>query len=243
MTWHDEFKGANDSLPDPKKWLIETGGNGWGNDELESYTECPQNMRQENGNLIIEAIQEKYTGSDGIHRDYTSGRMITKGLFSQKYGRFEARIKNPKGRGLWPAFWLLPDDFYKVGWPACGEIDIMEEISSVSTQISGSVHGPGYSGLAALTSSFRLPKGDFSDGFHVFALEWEPQVLRFYVDGQRYATFTPSNLPSGAKWVYDKPFFIILNLAVREAPSNGTGAAGAFPQRMLVDYVRVYARK
>lgn len=242
LAWHDEFNGPNGSPPDARKWLIETGGNGWGNGELETYTSRPENIRQEHGHLVIEAIQEKFTAANGVTRGYTSGRLITRGRFSQKYGRFEARIKNPRGRGLWPAFWLLGDGFYKVGWPACGEIDIMEEIGSLSSQIRGSLHGPGFSGPNSLTATYQLPSGDFSDAFHVFALEWEPNVLRYYVDGNLYATRTPTDLPAGGRWVFDSPFFMILNLAVRGDVSTGSGPPAVFPQRMLVDYVRVYAR-
>lgn len=242
LTWHDEFNGPTGTPPDERKWVVETGGNGWGNNELESYTSHPRNIHQENGYLVIEAIEEPFTGPDGTPRDYTSGRLITRGRFSQKYGRFEARIKNPPGPGLWPAFWLLGDNFSAVGWPACGEIDIMEEIGSLSSEIRGSLHGPGYSGVRALTSRYRLPNGDFSDAFHVFAAEWEPEVLRFYVDGHLYATKTPSDLPPGKSWVYDHPFFLILNLAVRGDISVHDRPT-VFPQRMLVDYVRVYSRK
>jgi beta-glucanase (GH16 family) len=241
--WHDEFNGPNGAAPDKGKWVVQTGGNGWGNSELEYYTARGENVRQENGSLVIEAIQGKYVGPDGVARKYTSGRLNTSGRFSQTYGRFEARIKNPAGRGVWPAFWMMGNDLPTVGWPACGEIDVMEEIGPLGSQIRGSLHGPGYSGRNALTSSYRLPAGDFGDAFHVFALEWEPEVLRFYVDGQLYATRTPSDLRAGTRWVYDHPFFLILNLAVRGDGPDGLASSTAFPQRMLVDYVRVYKRK
>jgi beta-glucanase (GH16 family) len=243
LSWDDEFDGANGSPPDKKKWLVQTGGNGWGNSELEYYTARPENIRQENGDLVIEAIREKFTGPDNVSRNYTSGRVNTSGRFAQTYGRFEARIKNPSGRGVWPAFWLLGNDFSKVGWPACGEIDIMEEIGPRGSEIRGSLHGPGYSGRNSLTTTYRLPSGDFGDAFHVFALEWEPGVLRFYVDGHLYATKTPSDLPAGKNWVYDHPFFLVLNLAVRGDISKSADPSTVFPQRMLVDYVRVYKRR
>lgn len=242
LTWHDEFNGPDGAPPDERKWLIETGGNGWGNNELEYYTARRENIRQANGSLVIEAIRQEFRGPDGVQRDYTSGRLITKGRFSQKYGRFEARIKNPVGPGLWPAFWLLGDNFSTVGWPACGEIDVMEEIGALGSEIRGSLHGPGYSGPDALTSIYQLPADDFGDAFHIFAVEWEPDVMRFYVDGYLYATKMPSDLPPGKPWVYDHPFFLILNLAVRK-PSGDRRSMTDFPQRMLVDYVRVYSRK
>lgn len=243
LTWHDEFNGPNGAPPDKAKWLIETGGNGWGNHELQYDTARPQNVRQEGGNLVIEAVKQPFTGPDGIERDYTSGRLNTSRRLNQTYGRFEARIKNPRGAGLWPAFWLLGDNFHGVGWPTCGEIDIMEQRGGSGSGIWGSAHGPGYSGADALASSYQLPSGDFSDAFHLFALEWEPKVLRFYVDGHLYATVTPSDLPAGRAWVFDRPFYIVLSLAVRADAHTGGGAPDSFPQKMLVDYVRVYARK
>lgn len=243
LSWHDEFNGPNGTPPDGTKWLVETGGNGWGNSELEYYTARPQNIRQENGYLVIEAMKEKFTGPDGVERNYTSGRVNTRERFNQKYGRFEARIKNPPGRGVWPAFWLLGDDFSPVGWPACGEVDIMEGIGPLGSEIRGSLHGPGYSGRNSLSSTYQLPAGDFSDAFHVFALEWEPGALRFYVDGHLYATKTPSDLPAGKHWVYDHPFFLILNLAVRGDIPHGLDPSTVFPQRMLVDYVRVFKHR
>ena len=243
LKWSDEFNGRDGQPPDKTKWAIETGGNGWGNNELEYYTARLQNIREQDGNLIIEANEERFVGSDGLRRGYTSGRLNTSGRFSQKYGRFEARIKTPSGSGVWPAFWLLGNDYSEVGWPSCGEIDIMEEIGSSQSMIHGSVHGPGYAGRHALTSSYVLPSGNFNESFHVFALEWEPAALHFYVDGQMYATKTPGDLPEGTTWVFDHPFFLVLNLAVRGDMPRDPGPATAFPQRMLVDYVRVYSRK
>jgi len=243
LSWGDEFNAPNGTPPDQTKWVEETGGNGWGNGELEYYTSRPKNIRQENGDLVIEAIKEKFAGPDGVERDYTSARVNTRGRFSQEYGRFEARIKNPSGRGVWPAFWLMGDDFSTVGWPACGEIDVMEGIGPLGSQIRGSIHGPGYSGRNSLTSACNLRAGNFSDAFHIFAVEWEPEALRFYVDGRLYATKTPADLPAGKPWVYDRPFFLILDLAVRNSVPGDSREATKFPQRMLVDYVRVYTRK
>jgi len=243
LVWSDEFNGPDGSQPDPTKWSLESGGNGWGNQELEYYTPRRQNVRQEKGSLVIEAIKERFTGPDGSRRDYTSARLKTDGRFSQRYGRFEARIRVPSGQGLWPAFWLLGDDFSKVGWPDCGEIDVMENVGSEPATIHGSMHGPGYFGANALTAAYTLPKGRVSDGFHVFAIEWEPRVVRFYVDGVLYATKTPGDISAEKRWVFDHPFFVILNLAVGGNMAGSPDAATTFPQRMLVDYVRVYSRK
>ena len=243
LTWSDEFNGPVGSMPDPAKWVMETGGSGWGNDELEYHTARSQNIRQENGDLVIEAIKEKFTGPDGVQRDYTSARVKTQGRFAQRYGRFETRIKVPHGRGLWSAFWLLGDDFPTAGWPACGEIDILEQVGSQLSTIHSSMHGPGYSGSNSLTGSFTLSKVHIGDDFHVFAAEWERQVVRFYVDGELYETKTPADVSAGKRWVFDHPFFIILNLAVGGNLPGNPVASTVFPQRMLVDYVRVYSRR
>ena len=243
LTWSDEFDGADGSAPDPKKWTVETGGGSWGNNELEYYTARRTNSRVEKGNLVIEARQEKFTGPDGVTREYTSARLKTAKLFTQKYGKFEARIRIPKGQGMWPAFWMLGDDISTVGWPACGEIDIMENVGFEPGKIHGTIHGPGYSGGKSLGAPYVVPGGDVADDFHVFAVEWEPKEIRFYVDGQLYETRTPADLPAGTRWVYDHPFFLILNVAVGGGWPGNPDASTKFPQEMLVDYVRVYSRK
>lgn len=244
LTWSDEFNGANGSSPDPAKWVLETGGRGWGNQELETYTNRLENAQIQNGDLVITARRGTFTGKDGITRDYTSARLKTAGKFSQKYGRFEARIKIPFGPGIWPAFWMLGNNIGSVGWPMCGEIDIMENIGREPSVIHGSMHGPGASGGRAMTAIYTLPNGaKFSDEYHNFTVEWEPNTARFYVDGYLYSTKTTADLLAGATWVYDHPFFILLNLAVGGAWPGSPDATTTFPQTMLVDYVRVYARK
>jgi beta-glucanase (GH16 family) len=243
LTWSDEFAGSNGSAPDAAKWVRETGGNGWGNNELEYYTTRPENSFQKDGNLVITVLKETFTGSDNVTREYTSARLKTAGRFTQAYGRFEARIKVPKGQGIWPAFWLLGDNIDTVGWPTCGEIDIMENIGSEPKRVHGSMHGPGYSGATPLTAIYTLPSGSFADDFHVFAVEWEPTTVRFYVDGNLYLTEGPGSLPAGTRWVFDHPFFIVLNVAVGGNFPGNPDASSTYPQTMLVDYVRVYARK
>jgi beta-glucanase (GH16 family) len=241
LVWSDEFNQPNGSPVDASKWISETGGNGWGNDELEYYTARPQNAYQQDGNLVIKVQQEKFTGTDGVTRNYTSARLKTLGKFSQAYGRFEARIKIPRGQGIWPAFWMLGDDIEKPGWPGCGEIDIMENIGKEPSLVHGTIHGPGYSGGSGITAPYALAKSQsFTDDFHVFAIEWEPNVIRFYVDDHLYATRTPADLPKGTKWVYDHPFFPLLNVAVGGPWPGSPDATTVFPQVMLVDYVRVY---
>ena len=242
LTWSDEFNGPNGSSVDPAKWEFETGGKGWGNDELEYYTARPQNAEVEDGNLVIRALQEEYTGPDGVTRHYTSARLKTQGKFSQAYGRFEARIKIPLGRGMWTAFWMLGDDFDRVPWPRCGEIDVMENIGKEPAIIHGSIHGPGYVGHP-IEAHYVLPAGEtFADDFHVFAVEWEPATIRFYVDDHLYVTHRRKDLAPGEKWVFDHPFFLLLNLAVGGVWPGDPDASTVFPQTMLVDYVRVYKR-
>jgi len=243
LVWSDEFSAPNGSLPDSSKWIMETGGGGWGNHELESYTNRARNARVQNGNLVITAHKETYKGADGITRQYTSARLKTLGLFEQKYGRFEARIKIPRGQGMWPAFWMLGNNIGTVDWPGCGEIDIMENIGKEPDKMHGTIHGPGYSGSEGLGGSYTLPSGKFADNFHIFALEWEPSAIRFYVDGNLYETRTPADLPAGKTWVFDHPFFILLNVAVGGGWPGNPDRPTVFPQRMVVDYVKVYARK
>jgi beta-glucanase (GH16 family) len=244
LVWSDEFNAPNGSPVDASKWTSETGGGGWGNDELESYTGRLKNASQQDGNLVITVLQEKYTGADGVARNYTSARLKTQGKFSQTYGRFEARIKIPRGQGIWPAFWMLGNDIDKPGWPACGEIDIMENIGKEPAIVHGTIHGPGYSGSEGPTSAYSLA-GDsrFADDFHLFGVEWEPNVIRFYVDDHLYSTRTPADLPKVAKWVYDHPFFLLLNVAVGGGWPGSPDGTTVFPQTMLVDYVRVYERE
>jgi beta-glucanase (GH16 family) len=257
LVWHDEFDGPNGSRPDSTKWTYDLGGGGWGNQELESYTNRAQNAYIQNGNLVITARQEPYEGEDHLAREYTSARLKTQGLFSQSYGRFEARIKIPAGPGLWPAFWMLGDNVTTAGWPKCGEIDIMENIGKEPRLIHGSLHGPLASGSASdLTAAASLESGkDFAAAFHVYAVEWEPDAVRFYLDSTLYATFTPGsttttasnsstpNPEAAGSWVFDHPFFLILNVAVGGDWPGPPDATSTFPQAMLVDYVRVYTAK
>lgn len=241
LIWSDEFNAPDGSPVDSSKWVSETGGNGWGNQELEYYTARPQNAVQKDGNLVITAIEEKYTGSDGVTRNYTSARLKTKGKFSRKYGRFEARIKIPRGQAIWPAFWMLGDDIDKRGWPKCGEIDIMENIGKEPALVHATIHGLGYSDDKGITSPFALPNNQaFADDFHIYAVEWGKKAIRFYVDDHLYATKTPADLPQGTKWVFQHKFFLLLNVAVGGGWPGNPDSTSTFPQSMLVDYVRVY---
>jgi beta-glucanase (GH16 family) len=242
LRWADEFDGAQGAAPDSTRWGYDIGGGGWGNNELETYTNRTQNAYLDGeGHLVIKLIKERLTGPDGIRRDYTSARLLTKDKFAQRYGRFEARLKLPFGQGIWPAFWLLGSNIDGAGWPACGEIDVMENIGKEPTIIHGTLHGPGYSGGNAITGLYTLSDGQrFADDFHTFAIEWEPNAVRFYVDGTVYQTKTPANLPAGGRWVFDHPFFMILNLAIGGNFPGPPDDTTTFPQTMMVDYVRVY---
>ena len=218
-------------------------GGGWGNNELEYYTSRTNNARIVGGQLVIEADQESYGGSS-----YTSARMLTKGKWSWAYGRMEARIKIPRGQGIWPAFWMLGTNIDSVGWPTCGEIDIMENIGKTSDQgtAHGTIHGPqsggDYNGGAGVGGTYTLPGGAaLADDFHIFAVEWTTNQIKWFVDTNQYFTATPASLPSGGTWVFTQPQFLILNVAVGgNWPGNPDGTT-VFPQQMLVDYVRVYS--
>lgn len=235
LVWSDEFNGTVNAPPDPTKWTYDLGGGGWGNNELETYTNSIQNSYQDgNGNLVIQAIKD-------ASGNYTSARLKTQGLYSPTYGMIEARIKLPYGQGIWPAFWMLGVDITKVGWPNCGEMDIMENIGREPSINHGSMHGPRYSGGSAISAAYTLPNGAvFSTDFHVFDIVWSTNLVQFYVDGNLYETVTPASLPKGAKWVFNKPFFMIMNVAVGGTWPGNPDATTVFPQQMLVDYVRVY---
>jgi beta-glucanase (GH16 family) len=245
LIWSDEFNGSKNSPSSSKNWTAETGGGGWGNRELEYYTADRENSYQDgSGSLVIKATQLKQPDNLSCWYGpcrFTSARLTTKNKFQLIYGRVEARIKVPVGEGVWPAFWLLGSNISEMGWPACGEIDVMENIGREPSTVHGTIHGPGYSGGNGIGMPFNL-SGDkrFADDFHVFALEVEPEIIRWYVDDVLYETRTPADLPKGTKWVYDHPFFIILNLAIGGNWPGGPDATTKFPQSMLVDYVRVY---
>ena len=238
LVWSDEFSQPAGSVPDSSKWAFDLGGDGWGNNELEYYTSRTNNARIEGGKLVIDARRETLG-----NREYTSARLLTKGKWSWQYGRIEARIQIPRGQGIWPAFWMMATNIDAVGWPDGGEIDIMENIGKEPQIVHGTIHGPGYSGAGGVGGQIVLPgNSKFADDFHLFAIEWETNRIRWFVDDTNYFTATPASLPKGSKWVFTTPQFLLLNLAVGGNWPGNPDDKTEFPQRMLVDYVRVYTK-
>jgi beta-glucanase (GH16 family) len=238
LAWSDEFNGPANTAPDASKWVYDLGhdGEGWGNHELQAYTNSLENVHQDGqGHLVIRALKDE-------SGNYTSGRLKTKGKFTTTYGKIEARIKLPHGQGIWPAFWSMGDDIAKVGWPNCGEIDIMENIGKEPGIQHGSMHGPGYSDGHSLTGAYTLPKGKkLSDDFHVYGIVWTKQSVEFLFDGHSYFQATPASLPKGAEWKFNKPFFLLLNVAVGGDWPGSPDSSTIFPQEMLIVYVRVFS--
>lgn len=236
LVWSDDFDGEAGQAIDPAKWTydIGTGDNGWGNQELQYYTDHPENVSLDGtGNLVITARREAFAGSP-----FTSARIKTQGLFEQAYGRFEARIRTPHGPGMWPAFWLLGANIDEVSWPQCGEIDVMELRGQEPNKIAGSVHGPGYSGGDAISSDFALENNRFDLDYHVFAIEWGVDYIDYFVDDFLYQRITPGDVTG--EWVYDHPFFIIINVAVGGNYVGFPTSETPLPQPMEIDWVRVY---
>jgi beta-glucanase (GH16 family) len=231
LVWSDEFSGPS---IDPAKWVMETGAGGWGNNELEYYTNRTSNAYIDNGMLVIKAVKENYLGSY-----YTSARMKTQAKASWKYGKIEARMKLPYGQGIWPAFWMLGDNISTVSWPKCGEIDIMEMIGGTDPRdrtLYGTAHWDA-NGHASYGLHTALPSGKFADDFHLFSITWTAQKISWSLDGTQYCVIdiTPAGLAA-----FQKNFFIILNLAVGGNWPGNPDLSTVFPQTMYVDYVRVY---
>jgi beta-glucanase (GH16 family) len=232
LTWSDEFDGRK---IDTSNWTYDLGGGGWGNGEMQTYTDSANNARVEDGMLVITA-QKETLESGGFN--FTSARLKTQGLQTFQYGRIEARIKVPPGAGLWPAFWMLGENFPVVGWPDCGEIDIMEYVGREPDLIIGTLHGPGYSGALGL-SQWNRQTFDIADDFHTYAIEWDENQISWFFDGEKYSTFTREDV-GNRPWVFDQPFFIILNVAVGGTLGGIVAADTEFPAQYLIDYVRVF---
>lgn len=239
LVWSDEFNGAAGAAPDARSWVADVGGDGWGNGQLEHNTDRTDNAFQDgDGHLVIRAQRESYEGNA-----YTSARLTTVDRVEYGPARVEARIQVPQGQGIWPAFWLLGADFPEVGWPACGEIDILELRGSDPDTVITTVHGPGYNGGGGVSAETTLAGSEtFADGFHDFAVDIDPDHIVWWIDGERVHTIRPGDLPAGSGWVFDGPFFVILNVAVGgmfvQPPTDDT----PFPADMVVDHVRIYER-
>lgn len=226
LVWSDEF---DEPAVDTSKWNFETGGHGWGNEEWECYTSRTENARIEKGMLVIEALKEKFE-----NRDYTSARMTTKHKGDWKYGRVDVRAKLPGGKGIWPAIWMMPSDAVYGGWPRSGEIDIMEHLGHEPNTIYGSLHFAAPDGNHAHTGQkLTTTTMAFPDDFHVYSLQWSPGELTWLVDDVPFSTKKMGH-------PFDQRFFIILNLAVGGRWPGYPDETTTFPQRLLVDYVRVY---
>ena len=233
LVWQDEFEGSEIDL---EKWSHEVNGSGGGNNEWQYYTDFPENSFIENGTLVIEAREEKYIG-----RSYTSARMRTVGKGDWQYGRFEARIKLPTGQGLWPAFWMLPSEWRYGGWPSSGEIDIMELVGHEPETVHGTIHFGGLGNHLFTGKGYTLEEGIFNDEFHVFAVEWEEREMRWFIDDELFLTQNSWSTKNAAYPApFDQPFHILLNVAVGGNWPGPPDETAVFPQRMEVDYVRVY---
>ncbi|GAB3949894.1 glycoside hydrolase family 16 protein [Kribbella albertanoniae] len=237
-TFEDNFDGPAGQAPDSNKWRYDIGGSGWGNAERQYYTNSTRNSAKDGaGNLVITARKE--SGGFQCHYgtcEYTSARLLTAQTFSQTYGRFEARIKIPGTQGVWPAFWMMGQGG---NWPNNGEIDILENIGREPTTVHGTIHGPGYSGAEGIGAAYQSPNGvPFRNDFHTYRVDWSPNVITWYVDGVQYQRRTPADL-GGDQWVFDRPHFMIMNVAVGGYWPGYPDGTTVMPQQMLVDYVRV----
>ncbi len=239
LVWSDEFD--YEGLPDQEKWGYDVGGHGWGNNELQFYTEG-KNVQVSEGYLTITARKEKYN-----HLNYTSTRLITKNKGDWLYGKIEVRAKLPSGRGTWPAVWMLPTDWKYGGWPRSGEIDIMEHVGYNQGRIHGTIHTAAYNHMKGTQIGKSVVREDATETFYTYAIEWLPDKIKFLIDDKLYFVYKPANLincPTEEEWPFDQRFHLLLNIAVG---GNWGGARGVddriFPQEMVVDYVRVYQAK
>ncbi|MBL90567.1 MAG: hypothetical protein CMH56_01975 [Myxococcales bacterium] len=243
LLFEDNFDGDLNETPDPTKWTYDIGNGewGWGNQQLEYNTNHADNVSMDGqGHLRITAREENLgTCWDGNACQYTSARINTKGLFSTQYGRIEGRFQMPSGKGLWPAFWMLGTDIDTAGWPGCGEIDIFEYRGQEPNKTQGAIHGPGYSGGNAY-HGVHDNDTPLDQGFHVYAVDWEPNLIQWSIDDHVYFAIHSNQLNGGQTWAFEHPFFIILNLAVGGTFLDNPDETTSFPQTLLVDYVRVY---
>jgi beta-glucanase (GH16 family) len=239
FAWADEFTGPRGTRPDPRKWTFETGY-GWGDGERQAYTSRPANASLDGrGHLAITARRERYRAPDGRTARYTSARINSRAKFEFAYGRVEARIRVPRGRGLLPAFWALGSDLDRVGWPASGEIDVVEVYGHDPFTVHGTLHGPRHGHEDYAVEGTHRTSRSLARGFHVYGVSWSPRKIVFRFDGEPYAVRTPADLPAGSRWSFEHPFFLLFTLAVGPRWLGAPDAATRFPATMLVDWVRV----
>ena len=232
LAWSDEFNGTT---LDPNVWTFETGNSGWGNNELEYYTNRPENTTIQDGKLVIHALKENFGSAS-----YTSARIKTQGKKEFQYGRVDIRAILPKTKGIWPALWMLGGNINNVGWPACGEIDIMELLGHEPAKAYGTLHwGASAATHGSKGTSYSLTSGTFSDQFHVFSMEWKQDEIKLYIDNNLYLTVNSTDVGS-SPYPFNAPFFFIFNIAVGGNWPGNPDATTTFPQWMIVDYVRVY---
>jgi beta-glucanase (GH16 family) len=243
LRWHDEFSGTAGTPADARRWTYDLGVGGtpgWGNEELQTYTDRPQNVALDGaGHLAITARREQLAFSDGAARDYTAARINTHGRFAFTYGDVEVRARLPRGPGIWPSLWMVGDDVYRVGWPRSGEIDIAELLHSNPLLIWGSLHGPAPKGGPYAVSRQAAVSRPLSDGFHTYGTRWVPGAIQMTLDSVPYTTYTPEDLGPARPWAFDHPFHLIMNVAVGGRTAGTLTAATPFPTTMLVDWVRV----
>lgn len=234
LVWSDEFNYTG--LPDSTKWGYDAGGNGWGNKELEFYSKADTNNAVVRGGYLYITARKQQTGKNA----YTSARLVTKGKGDWLYGRIEVRAKLPAGRGLWPAIWMLPTDWKYGGWPASGEIDIMENVGFMPDSVFGSIHTKSFNHVIHTQKTKGLFIKDPYSAFHTYAVEWDAQQVSFLIDGNVYSTFR--NTGKGfAEWPFDQRFHLLLNIAVGGGWGGQKGVDDSvFPRSMIVDYVRIY---
>lgn len=245
LVWSDEFDGAAGTVPKAANWNYDLGNkeaDGWGNHEFQYYTANPRNAQLDgSGMLLITAEKAANPGPcwNGKPCEYTSARIHTGNKVSFTYGKVEARMKLPSGQGIWPAFWALGADLATVGWPKSGEIDIMEFVGKTPNTTYGTLHGPGYSGAQGISKprEFGVPVGN---DFHTYTIIKRPNEIIWQVDGVDFHRLTPASLPAGGTWVFEKPSFVILNLAVGGDWPGAPDATTVFPAQMKVDWVRIY---
>ena len=245
LLWSDEF---NDEELDLTKWNKLNWKPGWVNNELQAYTDRDTNIFLENGHLVLQGnIEPGYSGTDYVGNnyvaDYTSGRVNTDDKFSTTYGRFDIKAKLPAGKGSWPAIWMLGESISSIGWPQCGEIDIMEHVGYDLGLVHGSIHTQDYNHMYGTQKSGSKYVDDVTDTFHVYSLEWSPFYLRYLIDNEPFFfVYNDSNGDFG-KWPFNDPHYLILNLAIGGDWGGVQGvSASAFPMKMYIDYVRVYKK-